>query len=107
MISNKKISQLPPYIGNNSPIGELPISILGVTYKITVEKVLPDNKLYSAATFKFIQKGFGNVDEVNEQIGDIYCGWKNGGTERWPEAIWNGGSKSNSDNFTPLVQTEI
>ena len=57
--------------------------------------------------FKFIQKGVGNVDLENDEIGDIFCGWSNDGTVRIPEAIWKGGSLSNSDNFTPLVQIEI
>jgi hypothetical protein len=58
-------------------------------------------------SFKFIQKGFGNTDLINNEIGDIFCGWKNDGTIRYTECIWLGGSLSNSDNFTPLVQTEI
>ena len=57
--------------------------------------------------FKFVQKGFGNTDLNNNEIGDVFCGWKNDGTERWPEAIWNGGELNDSDNFTPTVQVEI
>jgi hypothetical protein len=57
--------------------------------------------------FKFIQKGFGNTDLQNEQIGDIYCGWSDDGTIRYTEAKWLGGLKNNADNFTPLVQTQI
>ena len=57
--------------------------------------------------FKFIQKGYGNINLENDEIGDIFCGWSNDGTIRIPEAIWKGGSLSNSDNFTPLVQIEI
>lgn len=58
-------------------------------------------------TFKFIQKGFGNNDITTNEIGDIFCGWSNDGTIRISEAIWLGGSLTDSNNFTPLVQTEI
>jgi len=64
--------------------------------------------LKSAANlFKFVQKGFGNNDLENNQVGDIFCGWRNDGLVRYSEAIWNGGALSDSNNFTPLVQTEI
>ena len=56
--------------------------------------------------FKPIQKGFGNI-LTTPQAGDIYCGWKNDGTIRYTEALYISGSLDNSDNFTPLVQTEI
>lgn len=57
--------------------------------------------------FKFVQKGFGNTDLTQNQIGDIFCGWNNAGTIRYSEAKWLGGSLTDSNNFTPLVQTEI
>lgn len=57
--------------------------------------------------FKPIQKGFGNIDLNISEIGDIFCGWSNNGTIRYSEAKWLGGSLSDSNNFTPLVQTEI
>lgn len=57
--------------------------------------------------FKFIQKGFGNINLEIDEIGDIFCGWSNDGTRRISEGKWLGGSLDNSDNFTPLVQTEI
>lgn len=56
--------------------------------------------------FKFLQKGYGNVLPSYE-IGDIFSGWKNDGTIRYAEAKWLGGDLDNSDNFLPLVQTEI
>ena len=56
--------------------------------------------------FKLIQKGFGNVLPTPEP-GDIYCGWTNDGLIRYTEAIYISGSLSDSNNFTPLVQTEI
>ena len=58
---------------------------------------------YPASEFKFIQKGYGNTDLQNQQIGDIYCGWSNDGTIRYAEAKWLGGLKNNSNNFTPLL----
>jgi hypothetical protein len=57
-------------------------------------------------TFKPIQKGFGNVLQTPEP-GDIYCGWSNDGTIRYTEALYISGPLNDSDNFTPLVQTEI
>lgn len=56
--------------------------------------------------FQFVQKGFGNV-LVEFEIGDIFKGWKNDGTIRYSEAKWLGGDLNDSDNFLPLVQTEI
>ena len=57
--------------------------------------------------FKFIQKGFGNANLTINEVGDIFSGWKNDGTVRYSEAKWLGGALNNSDNFIPLVQTEI
>jgi len=57
-------------------------------------------------TFKFLQKGYGNT-LITYEIGDIFSGWKNDGTIRYSEAKWLGGSLMDSDNFLPLVQTEI
>lgn len=59
------------------------------------------------STFKFLQKGFGNIDLENNEVGDIFCGWTNNGTIRYTEAKWLGGVLTDSDNFIPLVQTEI
>jgi len=56
--------------------------------------------------FKFLQKGYGNT-LTSYEIGDIFSGWKNDGTIRYTEAKWLGGSINDSDNFIPLVQTEI
>lgn len=61
----------------------------------------------TAVSFKFIQKGFGNSNLAINEIGDIFCGWSNDGTKRIHEATWNGGALTDSDNFTPLIQTEI
>lgn len=54
-------------------------------------------------TFKFLQKGIGNTDTDNDEIGDVFCGWDNSGLSRYPEAEWLGGSKSDSNNFKPLI----
>lgn len=58
-------------------------------------------------TFKFLHKGFGNNDLNNNEIGDIFCGWSNDGAIRFSEAKWLGGVLTDSNNFLPLVQTEI
>ena len=57
--------------------------------------------------FKFVQKGFGNSDLNNNQVGDIFSGWSNDGTIRITEGIWLGGPLNDSDSFIPLVQTSI
>jgi len=59
-----------------------------------------------STSFKFLQKGFGNLAPTYE-IGDIFSGWSNDGTIRYSEAKWLGGALNDSNNFTPLVQTEI
>lgn len=65
-----------------------------------------DKSFESFGTFKFVQKGYGNVDLLNHEIGDVFCGWKNDGTERWAEAKWLGGTLTNSDNFKPMFAAE-
>jgi hypothetical protein len=57
--------------------------------------------------FKFIQKGFGNVDLSINEVGDIFCGWSNDGTIRYLEAIYLGGALTDSANFTPLITVII
>lgn len=56
-------------------------------------------------TFKFVQKGTGNLDLGNNEIGDIFCGFSNDGTIRISEGEWLGGSLNDSGNFKPLVQS--
>lgn len=58
-------------------------------------------------SFKFLHKGFGNNDLNANEIGDIFCGWSNDGTIRISEAKWLGGALTDSNNFNPIVQTEI
>lgn len=65
-----------------------------------------NNALAPANLFQFVQKGFGKTGLPGE-VGDVYRGWSNDGTIRISEAIYNGGSLEDSNNFTPLVQTEI
>lgn len=53
--------------------------------------------------FKFVQKGFGNTDLQNDELGDIFCGWSDDGTLRYPEAKWLGGPLNTSNSFKPLL----
>ena len=53
--------------------------------------------------FKFIQKGFGNNDLQNDETGDIFCGWSDDGTLRYPEAKWLGGPLNTANSFEPLI----
>lgn len=53
-----------------------------------------------------IKKGFEN-NNPQDEIGDIFKLWKNDGTQYYDSAIWNGGAQGDSDNFTPLVFTEV
>lgn len=53
--------------------------------------------------FKFVQKGFGNSDLNNNQLGDIFSGWSDDGTLRYPEAKWIGGPLTTSNSFEPLI----
>jgi hypothetical protein len=88
------------------PVGWI---VFGVNYSLKnfnffstlIEKRSP------ATPFKFLQKGFGNVNLLANEVGDIFCGWSNDGLVRYSEAIYQGGNINDSDNFIPLVQTEI
>ena len=53
--------------------------------------------------WKFVHKGYGNTNLKIDEIRDIFCGWSNDGTLRYPEAEWLGGVKTNSANFKPLI----
>jgi len=68
-----------------------------------IEITKSDNYKHSHNIFKFIQKGFGNINLASNEINDIFCGWSNDGTLRYPEAKWLGGALNNSDNFKPLI----
>lgn len=96
-----------------APAGSLEVSYVVVNDTDIAEPVITEE---GAATmidrtpfniFKFIQKGYGNTNLKIDEIGDIFCGFSNDGTIRFSEAKWLGGSQSNSNNFTPLVQTLI
>ena len=68
---------------------------------------LNSNLVAAFNTFKFIQKGFNKIDLNNFEAGDIFCGWSNDGTIRFTEAVYLGGLLTDSNNFTPLVQTSL
>jgi hypothetical protein len=79
MISNKKISELPPYVGGNLPSGDLPISILGTTYKIDTSKLTPPTNIdITAMHFKGklnadtndlgLANGVGTLGDIYEVI---------------------------------------
>ena len=78
------------------------IAIKAVDKVITVSLVMAP-----ATSFKFIQKGFGNTNLQENEVGDIFCGWTNNGLIRYTEAIYQGGPTNDSNNFIPLTQTEI
>lgn len=58
-------------------------------------------------SFKPLHKGFGNTNVNINEIGDIFCGWSNDGIYRIHEAQYLGGVLTDSNNFKPLIQTEI
>lgn len=58
-------------------------------------------------SFKPIHKGYGNTNVNINEIGDIFCGWSNDGIYRIHEAQYLGGVLTDSNNFKPLIQTEI
>ncbi|MDI6033011.1 hypothetical protein QLS91_07985 [Flavobacterium sp. LB2P84] len=94
-----------------APKGTLEVAYIVVNDTTIDEPVLPEEGSPSIierapfSTFKFVQKGVGNVNLKIDEIRDIFSGFKNDSTERWSEAEWLGGSKDNSDNFKPLVRT--
>lgn len=56
-------------------------------------------------TFKFIRKGFGNTDVINNEIGDIFEGGISEGIY-CPFAIWLGGSLNDANNFNIVTTHE-
>jgi hypothetical protein len=52
-----KISNLPPYYGTNNQIGDIPISINGVTYKINPGSLVPSLQSYKVFTALLTQYG--------------------------------------------------
>ena len=54
------------------------------------------------ANFQFVQKGYGNTDLNNYQIGDVFEGWSDDGN--WlGQCKYNGGAINSSVNFTPIL----
>lgn len=97
-------------IAPNGTIEVAYIEINGTTILDPISTEVPGSSgivVVPFTSFKPIHKGFGNTDITINEIGDIFCGWKNDGTVRYSEAKWLGGSLSDSNNFLPIVQTEI
>lgn len=69
---SKKITELPPYVGSNNPIGDIPISINGVTYKISPYQFLADlqtilsNGNISDIGISIYNPSYGNYVSVNQ-----------------------------------------
>lgn len=91
------------------PPGTLEVAYIVVNDTHIDEPVIPEEgepaiiDRSPSTTFKFVQKGYGNTNLKIDEIGDVFSGFKNDGTERYPEAEWLGGSLNNSDNFKPLI----
>lgn len=124
-MDSKEISRLDPYSGPNNPVGHIPITILGVTYKITPQQMfilsdailaalqgaaspsgsnvfatladIPGATLLPWGTFRIIGKGQGNTGPAAE-VGDLFEGGLASG-EWCPLAVWQGGALDDEANF--------
>lgn len=93
-MSDVKISELPPYIGPNSPVGDIPISISGTTFKIDPSKLVnPGIKLFpiqAREAFLFM-KGYQTPEGIltknigkGYEVNDIYLlFWEDGRVGLW------------------------
>lgn len=69
---SKKITELPPYVGSNNPIGDIPISINGVTYRISPYQFLADlqtilaNGNTSDISISIYNPSYGNYTQINQ-----------------------------------------
>jgi hypothetical protein len=74
-----RISELPPYTGATNPVGDMPISINGVTYRITpqllaqtLQQVLDNNHdLINANNFQGTDAGYDNTGSNINGFGDL------------------------------------
>jgi len=74
-----RISDLPPYVGTNNPLGDIPISINGVTYRITpqllaqtLQQVLDSNHdLINANNFQGTDAGYDNTGSYINGFGEL------------------------------------
>lgn len=98
-----KINTIVSYLGLNyqNNTGSNSIPDLLTDWQLITDSLAP------YTSFKFLHKGYGNNNISINEIGDIFCGWTNDGTIRYSEAKWLGGSLTDSNNFLPLVQTQI
>lgn len=70
-----------------------------------ITKSINENVFTAYTSFKFVQKGFGNADLSNFEVGDVFEGWSNDG--KWlGHCNYNGGGVTSSVNFTP-IQNQI
>lgn len=81
------------------------ISVFGSEIATPTPPIIGDFKTirHPNNLFKFVQKGFGNNDLQNDELGDVFCGWSDDGTLRYPEAKWLGGPLNTSASFKPLI----
>lgn len=79
----------------------------GIHVSAAGKDIVVSGKVTPFTEFKFIHKGFENNNLKDHEIGDIFCGWSNDGKYRYTEAKWTGGPLSDSNNFIPLVLTEV
>lgn len=52
---------------------------------------------------RWVAHGVGHVNPLVEEPGDIFEGWKDA-TTYWTRARWNGGDRSDRNNYTPIVE---
>lgn len=63
-------------------------------------------KPISYLELRWVAKGVNKTNLSTEETGDIFEGWKDA-TTYWPRAIWNGGDRSDRNNYTPLQEIEL
>lgn len=102
---SEKISNLPPWTGQNVPTGDIPITINGVTYRISPNNlVATSNFTFQLDRLTIIKSPDNNLPEKIGilEIYDAGYGFFPGG-EFMPFGFYTGGDKNDFNNWQTSV----
>lgn len=92
----------------NIPINTVVVTELDVTDNSIGNPTTPEPSSILPIPYlnlRLISKGVGN-SLITEQPGDFFEGCKDA-TTYWTRARWNGGSRNDRNNYTPMVEHEL
>jgi hypothetical protein len=113
LVTNAKNIESLPHQDIYNPLSKIHVSNGGVSQHLRLEEIISkaDTRPIAFMELRIIARGGGNTTDTDKP-GDFVSGWGTWDSETntgvyWDKAIWNGGNRSDRNNYTVIQFTEI